>query len=295
VQSVGEPDEEYHFETYRQALVNLHGFPLAIRTLDLGADKFFRVEKPSAAETKDGSERQSDHPLPAERNPALGCRAIRYCLQNLAMFRRQIRAICRASALGEVKLMIPFVSTREEVLQVRQVVREVQEELAAKDIPFDADMPIGIMVEVPAVALTIEHFCDVCDFFSIGTNDLTQYLLAADRTSEHVAHLYRPGHPAVLRLVRQVIEVAGRHRLPVSLCGEMAGDHNFVIFLLGLGLRIFSVSPPIIPEVKKIIRSVTLRQAEEIADATMRISDAREVVAHLRNATSTFQPLREFF
>ncbi|MCX7935444.1 MAG: PEP-utilizing enzyme, partial [Planctomycetota bacterium] len=280
VQSAGEPDEEQHFETYRQALVNLHGLPLAIRSLDLGADKFFRAESAAAGEGREGGERQAEQSLPMERNPSLGCRAIRYCLQHLTMFRQQIRAICRVSALGEVKLMIPLVSTREEVLQVRQIVAEVQEELAAKDIPFDPAMPIGIMVEVPAVALAIEHFCDVCDFFSIGTNDLTQYLLAADRTNEHVAHLYRPGHPAVLRLVRQVIEVAGRHRLPVSLCGEMAGDPNFVIFLLGLGLRFFSVSPPLIPEVKKLIRSVTLRQAEEIAEAAMRLSDAREVVSY---------------
>ncbi|MBN2712485.1 MAG: phosphoenolpyruvate--protein phosphotransferase, partial [Planctomycetes bacterium] len=273
-----DPDEAEHFANYEQAIKNIKDMPIAIRTLDLGADKFFFRGDGAGAATS------------GERNPVLGCRAIRYCLQHPKVFIQQIRAICRASALGDVKMMIPMVSCRDELLQVRQMVNEVQERLADENIPYDPEMPVGIMVEVPSVALTIERFMDISDFFSIGTNDLTQYVLAADRTNEHVAGLYRPGHPAVLRLIKLVIETANKAGKPISLCGEMAGDPTFVIFLLGLGLRSFSVSPPLIPEVKKLIRSITLEKAEEVARHTMTLGSTREVIAYLRNIVREFQP-----
>ncbi len=276
-----EPDEETHYSAYERSIKNIGNLPMSIRTLDLGADKFMHSDALKAA---------GDISILHERNPMLGCRAIRYCLKNSNILRQQIRAIVRASALGEVKMMIPMITSLQEVIQVRQMVVAVQEELAEKDIPFDPDMQIGIMVEVPSVALTIEHFCDVCDFFSIGTNDLTQYVVAADRTNENVADLYQPAHPAMLRLIKHVIDVARANNIPVSVCGEVAGDPTFVIFLLGVGLRTFSVSPPLIPEVKKLVRCGIMEKAEEVADTAMQMATTREVLAYLRNITREFQP-----
>lgn len=273
-----EPDEEVHFLAYKHALDSIKNREVAIRTLDLGADKFFKTGP------------RSDTTLLHEKNPFLGCRAVRYCLQNTRLFTAQLRAICRASALGTVKLMIPMISCREEVLQVRELISDVQEQLDEEGIAFDPDMQIGIMVEVPSVALTIEHFVDICDFFSIGTNDLTQYVVAVDRTNEHVANLYRPGHPAVIQLIKRVIDCGLEHNIPVSLCGEMAGDPTYVLFLLGLGLKTFSVTPPLIPEVKKLIRSVSMENVRDIAKHAMEFQSSREVVAYLRNATREYQP-----
>lgn len=274
-----EPDEAEHYDNYKRALDSIGELPIAIRTLDLGADKFF-------FRTKEGK----STPLLHERNPVLGCRAIRYCLQHRDVFEQQVRAICRASACGKVKMLIPMISCRDELVQVRQIVEEVQERLTDENVAFDEDMPIGIMVEVPSVALTIETFIDIADFFSIGTNDLTQYVMAADRTNEHVASLYRPGHPSVLQLVHRVIEAGAVAEIPVSVCGEMAGDPIFVPFLLGAGLRQFSVSPPLIPEVKKLIRSLTQEKAREIASHTLKLRTTREVVAYLRNVVREYQP-----
>lgn len=278
LESETEPGEPEHFLAYKQAIESISSRDVAIRTLDLGADKFF----------KKGS--KGDTTLLHERNPFLGCRAVRYCLQNTHLFTAQLRAICRASALGPVKLMVPMVSCREEVLQVRELISDVQEQLDEEGIPFDPDMQIGIMVEIPSVALTIEHFVDICDFFSIGTNDLTQYVVAVDRTNEHVANLFRPGHPAVLQLIKKVIDCGHAHDIPVSLCGEMAGDPTYVLLLLGLGLKSFSVTPPLIPEVKKLIRSVSMEEARSIANHTLTFQSAREVVAYLRNVTREYQP-----
>ncbi len=278
-----QPGEEEHYSAYHNAIKDIGGRPVAIRTLDLGADKFFY------AETGGQGDLDASYYL-HERTPVLGCRAIRYCLAHPDIFRAQIRAVCRASVLGEVKMMIPMISTRDEVLTVRQIVSEVQAKLADEGLPFNPNMPVGIMVEVPSVALTIERFADICDFFSIGTNDLTQYVMAADRTNEHIAGLYRPGHQAVLRLIREVIECGRKYNRPVSLCGEMAGDPDFVVLLLGMGLRNFSVSPPLIPEVKKLIRSVDLTQAEELARQAETYDDTREMMAFLRRFTAELQP-----
>ena len=280
-----EPDEEDHLAAYQRAISTMRELPISIRTLDLGADKFFFKDQPSQA-----SDRYRSGSSPHERNPVLGCRAIRYCLQHPRILLQQIRAICRASALGHIKMMIPMVSCRDEVVQVRQMVAEVQERLAEEGVPFNPDMPVGIMVEVPSVALTMELYMDLCDFFSIGTNDLTQYLVAADRTNEHVASLYRPGHPALLRLIADVIRTCKEAGKEISLCGEMAGDPTFVLFLLGLGLTQFSVSPPLIPEVKKLIRSVTLDRAKDVAANALDLTTSREVVAYLRTVVREYQP-----
>ncbi len=280
-ESEGEPDEEQHFQQYKCSLNNIGTRPITIRTLDLGADKFF-------ASMGDKGDTSQMH----ERNPVLGCRAVRYCLQRPQLFRQQIRAICRASALGQgqVSMMIPMITCVDEVHRVRDMIAEVQEQLAEEGVDFDPDMPIGIMVEVPSVALCIEAFVGIADFFSIGTNDLTQYTLAVDRTNEHVASLYRQGHPAVLQLVKKVIECGLTHEIPVSVCGEMAGDPTYVLFLLGLGLRKFSVSPPLIPEVKKLIRSVTISKASEVAQKTMLLQTTREVEGYLRSITREYLP-----
>lgn len=279
-----EPAEVTHYEAYQKAVLDIGKMPLTIRTLDLGADKFFNLK--AAA----GESNMTEGGLFNERNPFLGCRAIRYCLRYPEVFRKQIRAICRASAHGAVKMMVPMISSREEVLAARQMVQEVQERLAEEGEPFDPDMPVGIMVEVPSVALTVEDYVDIADFFSLGTNDLTQYIVAVDRTNEHVANLFAPGHPAVLKLIKHVIDVGQRTQTPVSLCGEMGGEPMFIIALLGMGLRVFSVSPPLVPEAKKLIRSVSVRKAEEIAGKVLRMKTAREVTAFLREATREIQP-----
>ncbi|MBN1257891.1 MAG: phosphoenolpyruvate--protein phosphotransferase [Planctomycetes bacterium] len=267
------PDEEIHYQAYCKAVKHLNGRPITIRTLDLGADKFFQKEAPMH-----------------ENNPQLGCRAVRYCLLRPDIFRTQIRAICRASAHGQVSMMIPMVSNVEEVRRTLDLLREIQDELSTENIPFDENMPIGIMVEVPAVAITMDAYIDLVDFFSIGTNDLIQYTLAVDRTNEHVADLYKPSHPAVLTLVKNVIAAGLKYNKPVSMCGEMCADPIFVPFLLGVGLRTFSVPPPLIPEVKKLIRSVSISQAEEIAAKVFTYNDSRDISAYLRNTTREIVP-----
>ena len=274
VDNEGEPDEETHFQSYSRVVKAVGGRPVTIRTLDLGYDKAFHL--------------QEGENLALEKNPGLGCRAIRYCFANPDLFRNQIRAICRASAFGEVKMLVPMISSRDEVQKVVRLVRSVQERLSDEGVAYDPDMQIGIMVEVPSVALCLDQFCDICDFFSIGTNDLIQYLLAVDRTNEQVAQLYRPEHPSVLRTIKYVIETAQANNMPISMCGEMAGDSNFVQFLLGLGLRNFSVSPPQIPEVKKIIRSSSLSATRKLAENVMGLSSSRDVKNCLRAASAKF-------
>ncbi|MFH0911226.1 MAG: putative PEP-binding protein [Planctomycetota bacterium] len=271
------PTEEDHYRVYSAALESLKGRPMTVRTLDLGADKFVHNAPPLN-----------------ERNPNLGCRAVRYCLLRPDIFRTQIRAICRASARGEIRMMIPMICNVEEVHRTLEILSEVQDELAAENIPFNPEMPFGIMVEVPSTALTVEFYVGLVDFFSIGTNDLIQYTAAVDRTNEHVADLYQPAHPAVLRLIKYVLDVSHEHHVPVSVCGEMSADPTFIIFLLGLGLRKFSVPPPLIPEVKKIIRSVSIKKAEEVAAEAMRMQNEREINAYLRGVTREILPTWTF-
>lgn len=274
LQHNGEPSEEDHYRAYERAVTGLEGKQLVIRTLDLGADKFF----------------QKDAAVAQERNPFLGCRSIRYCRLRPEIFRTQMRAICRASALGKIKVMIPMVTTLDEVRFAREILEKTQEDLASDDIPFDPEMELGIMVEIPGTALMLEHYVELSQFFSIGTNDLIQYTLAVDRTNEHVAELYQASNPAVLNLIRMALEKGATYNRPVSLCGEMGGNPTYVLLLLGLGLRTFSVSSPLVPEVKKLIRSVSLPDAQAIAHKVLSMSEPRDITAYLRSRTKEILP-----
>ncbi|MBP5233472.1 MAG: phosphoenolpyruvate--protein phosphotransferase [Planctomycetes bacterium] len=275
------PEENDHFQAYKQALVNLDGGELTVRTFDLGADKFFHLEK---------NLNVSDKSLLQERNPALGCRAIRYTSRHPQLMRAQVRAACRASAFGDLRIMLPMVCCREEVTKFRELVQREQEALDEVGEKFNPMMPIGIMVEVPSVALNLENFVDICEFFSIGTNDLTQYTMAVDRGNEHIAELYRPANIGVLRLIKQAIDVANDNGRPVSVCGEMAGDPTFTFLLLGMGLRHFSVCPPLLPEIKKLVRSISISDAEEIMRDAMRLKTSNEITSFLRSSIRKYQP-----
>jgi phosphotransferase system enzyme I (PtsI) len=270
----GEPTEEDHYRAYVEALVALHGRPLVIRTLDLGADKY----DPGRAQTS------------PEQNPFLGDRSIRLCLHDIPMFKRQLRAILRASKLGDVRIMFPMISTLMELRQARMILSDVMEELDDEGVEFRRDMPIGMMVEVPSAALMASTFAREVSFFSIGTNDLIQYTLAVDRTNERVAGLFTPAHPAVLTLLRDIIRAGTRNSIPVSVCGEMAGEPIYALLLMGLGLTTFSMNAPDIPEIKKVIRSTTLAQAKDIARKVMSFDSERQVMHYLREETRKIVP-----
>jgi phosphotransferase system enzyme I (PtsI) len=256
------PSEEEHLEAYLQVLRALKGGPVTIRTLDLGADKQIDSKRPEK---------------PLASNPALGLRAIRLCLKEPKLFKPQLRAILRASAQGQVRLLIPMVSGLQELVHVRKIVADVQTELNQKAIPFNPQMPFGIMVEVPAMAICVDLFAPYVDFFSIGTNDLIQYTLALDRIDNTVNYLYDPLHPAVLRLVKISIEAANKANKPISMCGEMAGDSRYIRLLLGLGLRSFSVHPEAFLEVKKIINSTDLTGLALLASQVVKTGSPSEI------------------
>jgi phosphotransferase system enzyme I (PtsI) len=270
-----DPTEAEHLDAYLTVLRILGQRPVVIRTLDLGADKFATATGDAALE---------------ERNPFLGLRSVRLCLRNLTLFKTQMRAILRASAFGDVRIMFPMVSTLLELRQCKMILAEVKEDLEDEGIPFNRKLPVGTMIEVPSAAILADQLAREVNFFSIGTNDLIQYTLAADRTNEHVASLYSAGDPAVLRLLENVIQAAGRNNIEVSVCGEMSGDPIYTMFLLGLGLRQLSVTPQNIPEIKKIIRSITLEEANLVAREVMRLETARDVNNYLREQTRRILP-----
>lgn len=268
-----EPTEEDHYRAYCQVIEECGDRPIVIRTLDLGADKYTQ----SRARTP-------------ERNPFLGCRSIRFCLQNLPMFKTQIRAILRASLDGPISMLFPLITNLLELRQAKTVVRDVMEDLEEEGIEHRNDIAIGMMVETPSAAIQVDAFAREVDFFSLGTNDLVQYTLAVDRGNEKVASLFTVAHPAVLRLIKGVIRAGQRHSVPVSLCGEMAGDPQFTLLLLGLGLKTFSCTPPAIPEIKKVIRSVTMEHAREVAQRVMGFDSDSETVNFLRVETRKVLP-----
>ncbi len=275
-----EPTEEEHFAAYADAVRRLEGRPLVIRTLDLGADKYSEGSAsadPATRKTYDGR--------PTERNPFLGDRSIRLCLHDLPMFKRQLRAILRASAAtsnADVRIMFPMITTITELRQAKMVLRDVEEELEDEDLPFKRGIPVGMMIEVPSAALMASQLAREVDFFSIGTNDLIQYTLAVDRTNERVAGLFNPAHPAVLSLIRGVIRAAQRHNIGVSVCGEMAGEPIYTLLLLGLGLNTFSMNGPDVPEVKRIIRATTNKHAREVSRQVMSFDSERQVTRYLQ-------------
>jgi len=260
-----EPNEEDHYRAYREVIKLIDGHGVVIRTVDLGADKHT----------------QSRARMP-ERNPFLGCRSIRFCMQHIPMFKTQIRAILRAAVDADVSLLFPLVTNLLELRQAKTIIRDVMEDLEEENIEFRHDIPIGMMVETPSAGLQADAFAKEVDFFSIGTNDLVQYTLAVDRGNEKVASLFSEAHPAVLRLIKEVIRTGQRQGVPVALCGEMGGDPLYTMLLLGLGLRTFSCSPPVIPEVKKVIRSVTMEHARQVARRVMSFDSDKETVNFLR-------------
>ena len=268
-----EPTEQDHYEAYAQTARVVVSRPIVIRTFDLGADKFTQSKR-----------------FAPEPNPFLGLRSIRFCLQNLMMFKTQLRAILRVSVLGDVKVMFPLITNRHELMQAKMILHDVMEDLDEESIPYNRDIPVGIMIETPAAALTAYVLARDVDFFSIGTNDLTQYTLAVDRGNELVSPLYSPADPAVLRLIRTVIQDAHKAQIDLSLCGEMASEPEYIMLLLGLGVRTLSLSAPMIPEIKQIIRSVTLEDCNKVARKVLSMSTERHISSYLRNAAREILP-----
>lgn len=260
------PTEEEQYAAYTRVLKEFPESPVVIRTLDLGADKIPSVLRQT---------------LSREHNPMLGLRSIRLSLRDLPMFKTQIRAILRAAVYGDVQIMFPLVSSLLELRQARMIVADVIEDLEEQQIPFRGDVPIGMMVEVPAAAILANEFAREVDFFSIGTNDLIQYTLACDRSDPEVSNLYRSGDPSVLRLVQIVVEAARAHDLKVTVCGQMSSDPKFIPLLIGMGLRQLSATPYAIPEVKEVIRNISIPQAEEIAAHVSQLELARDVENYL--------------
>ena len=260
------PDEEEHLASYLHVIKTLEGSPITIRTADLGADK-----------QVDGGRGG-----PVCTNPALGLRAIRLCLKDLAMFRPQLRAILRASAYGPVRMMIPMLCSVQEVFQVRRLVAEIQQELRDRGLAFDERLPVGGMIEIPAAAVCADQFARYLDFLSIGTNDLIQYTLAIDRVDDEINYLYDPLHPAVLTLIRNTIRAGRKVGIPVSLCGEMAGDPRYTRLLLGLGLTEFSMHPTGLLEVKRAIQDSHVGELTVTVRRLLRTIDTEKYAEILR-------------
>jgi len=252
------PTEDEQFSAYRSVVRRMKGAPVTIRTLDLGADK----------QVDSG---RSESSLP--NNPALGLRAIRLCLQDQELFHTQLRAILRASAYGDIRIMIPMISTTQEIKQVRSHLDAVRAELRREKIKFSSKIPLGTMIEVPAAAISASMFAAYCDFLSIGTNDLIQYTLAIDRVDDSVNYLYDPMHPAILTLVKMTIEAGRKAGIPVSMCGEMAGDTQYTRLLLGLGLTEFSMHPASLLEVKEIIKHTEIEKLKKPVKKLLRAHD----------------------
>jgi len=269
----GFPDEEELFEDYREVVEIMRPAPVSIRTLDLGGDKF-----------------ASEIAISEENNPALGLRAIRFCLREPEIFKTQLRAILRASAFGTLRLMFPMISGLQELLEAKAILDEVRDDLDRKHIPYDNAMEVGIMVEIPSAVAMADILAHNVDFFSIGTNDLIQYALAIDRVNEHVAYMYQPFHPAILRMIQQVVAAARNAGIQVSLCGEMAGDPLCISILLGIGLDGLSMNARAIPLIKKMIRAIPMEQARSDLARIMLLNTAKEVRTHILQQTRKIFP-----
>ena len=261
-----DPSEDDHYKAYIAVAQAMHPRPVVIRTLDLGADKL-------------GREAQNRED---ERNPFLGVRSIRLSLRNLPLFRTQLRAVLRASALGNLQVMFPMITALQELRQAKMVLREVMEDLEEQGIEYDPNIPIGIMVEVPSAVILLDRFLPEVDFLSIGTNDLTQYVLAVDRGNKDVAELYRSSDLAVLRLIKMTLDLAKEKNVAANLCGQMCGNPLYTMLLIGLGLRSMSVRPSALLEIKHVCRSVTLAECEEVAEKVMCMESAREIERYMR-------------
>ncbi len=254
------PTEDEQYQAYKNVVEQIKNYPVVIRTIDFGGDKFL-----------------SSIDLPYETNPFLGWRAIRFCLARTDIFKVQLRAILRASVHGKLKVMFPMISNLNEMRRACQIVAEAKAELKEKGIPFDENIPVGAMIEIPSAALISDTLAKESDFFSIGTNDLIQYALAVDRINEKVAYLYEPTHPAILRMIQQVVENAHKNDIEVAVCGEMSSDTSLALLLIGFGMDELSMSPFVIPKVKKLVRSITMEQAKNVAKEAMRFETGAEI------------------
>jgi phosphotransferase system enzyme I (PtsI) len=271
------PSEEEHYLTYRRVAEKFGRHPVTIRTIDLGGDKF-----------------ASHLELAEEMNPAMGLRAIRFCLRERDIFKQQVRAILRASSHGKVQMMFPMISGVGELRAALAVVEEARSELKKRRISFDRQMRVGIMVEIPSAAICADQLAREVDFFSIGTNDLIQYALAIDRVNEHVSYLYEPLHPAILRLIRRVVDAGHDAGIPVAMCGEMAGEPFYVYVLLGLGIDEWSMSPTSIPRVKRILRKSVAYEARDFVGELLAHATAADIGSALRKKLEDLFPEERF-
>jgi phosphotransferase system enzyme I (PtsI) len=267
------PGEEEQFQSYREAAVKLKPSPVVIRTLDLGGDKLL-----------------SSLAVPTEMNPFLGWRAIRFCLQQTDIFRAQLRAILRASTEGNLKIMYPMISGLDELIQANDLLAKCKDELRAENVPFDDNLEIGVMIETPSAAMIADALAKRVQFFSLGTNDLIQYSLAVDRMNEKIAHLYEPTHPAIVRLIKLTVDAAHARKVWVSVCGEMAGDPVLVPLLIGLGVDELSAAPPLLAEIKYLIRRLKFSEAQELAAFALNCESAGEIAARCQQLAANSAP-----
>lgn len=254
------PTENEQFKAYKKVVLKLKNKEVIIRTLDIGGDKDLKYMK-----------------LPKEDNPFLGYRAIRICLDDINLFKVQLRAILKASAFGNMAIMIPMISSLEELRKTKEIINEVKEELREKKIKFDENIKVGIMIEIPAAALIADELAKECDFFSIGTNDLIQYTVAVERGNKKIANLYTHFHPAVIRLIKKAIEGAHKNHILCGMCGEAAGDVTFIPLLIGLGLDEFSMNANKVLNVRKLIRKLDFKECQKLADEVLKLATSDEV------------------
>ncbi|HYK23890.1 MAG TPA: phosphoenolpyruvate--protein phosphotransferase, partial [Candidatus Acidoferrum sp.] len=257
------PTENEQFETYRKVAERVRPDPLIVRTFDLGGDKL----APGTVDITD------------ELNPFLGWRAIRLCLENIDLFKTQLRAVLRASAVGNIKIMFPMISGLEELRRAKAVLADCREELRRSGVPMAEKIDVGAMIEIPSAAICANVLAAEVDFFSIGTNDLIQYALAVDRVNEKLAHLYEPTHPAILRLLKMIADAAHANNIWVGVCGEMAGDVALVPLLLGLGMDELSAGATLVPRVKRAVQSLTIPECRELVAETLKLNTASEILA----------------
>jgi len=259
------PKEEEHYQIYRKLVENISPGVATIRTLDIGGDKFL-----------------PDYSTGNEMNPAMGLRAIRFSIKETDIFKTQLRGILRASVHGKLRVLFPMISGIEEIRRAKAILEEVKKELIRSKIPFDRGIKIGAMIEIPSASVTADILAREVDFFSIGTNDLIQYALAVDRINEHVSYLYEPLHPAILRIVRSVVQSARNAGIPLAICGEMASEPAYVLVLLGLGLEEFSMNPIAIPKVKKVLRMAKAIETRSMTERLFQFSTASEIKRYVR-------------
>ncbi len=270
----GLPSEDELFTTFKNVLEKMNPAPVIFRTIDLGGDKF----------TDTFLEQKN------ESNPFLGWRAIRFCLENREIFSTQLRAILRASAFGKAKIMIPMITNASEIIQTKQILENIKEELRSDKIPFDNGIEIGAMIEIPSAALTADSIAKEVSFFSIGSNDLVQYTLAVDRNNSKIAHLFDPFHPAVIQLLKMTIDSAKRHNIKISICGEIGSDPMAIPLLVGLGFDELSVSPSVIPDVKRLIRTMEYSYAKKISERILCMDNSVEIQQYLKTVVDIFAP-----